>query len=710
MSSGYESESDVTSQTCFDTLSEIIERFKKAPDPGWLPNIRFGHLTVPVCLGPVYAIMDCIASTIRQTEFDSPVIFILSRHEQRLCNLSTMNELPILPDYQDKTLEYSWFSSVLEGNRTNEGPGGWKQVENKNEWELNLSLPKEAFIIFSVDPYMSADCALALTGLVQWACDTAERQGANIRVLTTSSHFGNQLLSELVSIRSQYPVTHYELPIPTYVDVIPADALDNSEGDEMFDRIETRALARDEDDKHALLFVPPLVRTDIWPNLGPALSRNDLLIKHINDDGPLMEWHLTAQNGPATLHDFGTVIDVDVEHPIPSFLYGYSHAQIVLGKRCFRKVFDKDVKQVVYTQLALTQHELNDLQWWCYQPDITPGNITIYLGADGLRACEDAPVYAPRHVENDHAAGFIAGVYAISHWGVDVGRVLQAFVKSPGIVFEMEQRLQKVGIIHPRAQKLCLGDSQEAVFKAVLHLVRYDHRLAHFIALKSSDPQVRRLKVQLAVAMVLAKDWFFETHGEVILCGWGVRDYVTWGDLWLNMGLWKRLSSDHEDFENLSVSDTSIITDAYNTESLPAQGAFIFRQMTTALEEILNGMTEYPDVCLPPHRIRNEVGDLDIHQMKQLLRHFLCSHLYQATKSHLVIDAEDHGHLEHILLSSRTKLELRSSLFPLTIRTFMDLEEDGIVYGICTLLVLEEDTLIGTRWTYVPHDLIAEWF
>jgi hypothetical protein len=149
-------------------------------------------------------------------------------------------------------------------------------------------LPKEAFVVFFIDPYMSADCALALTGLVQWAFDISEKQAANIRVLATSNYFGNNLLSELVSIRSQYPVVHYEIPIPTHVEVIPGFTIDNSEGDEIFDNIENLVLARDDYNEHAILFVPPLTRRDIFPTTAHSLSYNALFLKNINDTGPIM--------------------------------------------------------------------------------------------------------------------------------------------------------------------------------------------------------------------------------------------------------------------------------------------------------------------------------------------------------------------------------------------------------------------------------------
>lgn len=722
MSSGYESEAEEVSVgsddsgTPFVSLSTIIEDFKKPPEPYWLADIRFAHLVIPSCLSAEEAATREIISAIRGQEIHCPIIFVLSRHKQRICS-TEMLDLPLLPQYHETTLGYEWFSSILEKNRAGEGPGNWKQVEDADEWESSLMLPKQVFVVFSIDPYMSADCALALTGLVQWACDISETQFASIRVLTTSNLFGNNLLSELVSIRSSYPVAHYEIPIPRHVFAIPEYAVDNSHGNAMYNSIENRVLARDEDDGHAILFVPPLTRKDVFPTITQSLSHNTLLLKHVNDTGPIMKWRLTLQSNQTLQDNPATVIEVDAEHPIPSFLDGYSHVQVVLGRRCMRLLFDKDVKQVVYTETALTQTEFNDMQWWAYQPDIHPDNIVIYPGSDGLAASEGAPVYRPLHVDNDQAGGFVAGVYAMSHWGIQVDRVLEAFVKSAGIASEMKARLRRVGIIHPVTPKLCLGDAQESVFKAVLHLVRYDHRIAHFIALKSSNPEVRRLKVQVAVLMVLAKDWPLESldTARLRVRGWGVLKYALhWGDLWQNLGLWKYVSASCQDFETIEVSDTFMVSGGDGNTVVRAKGAFIFRQITTAFETILNGMAEYPDVHLPPHRIRDEVGDLDMHQMVQLLRHLVCAYNYQVTQSCLARDDEGNTYIKHVIISSSSRLgarlELSGRLNPLPLEAFIELQKDGLVYGVCTQLRLEGETLMGDHWTYIPQELAVEWF
>ncbi|KAF5623672.1 hypothetical protein F25303_11776 [Fusarium sp. NRRL 25303] len=317
MSSGYGSETDEVdvgsddSYTPLSSLSSIIEDFQKPPEPYWLADIRFGHFVVPSCLSAEETTTREITSAIRGQEIDCPIIFVLSRHRQRTCS-TEMLDLPFLPQYNEKTLEFEWFTSILEKNRAGEGPGNWKEVEDADQWERNTIRIR--------------------------------------RVLTTSNLFGNNLSSELVSIRSSYPVVHSEMPIPRHVYAIPEYAVDNSHGNAMYNSIENRVLARDQDDAHAIPFVPPLTRKDVFPTITQSLSYNTLLLKHINDTGPIMKWRLTLQSTQGLQDNPATVIEVDAEHTIPSFLDGYSHAQVALCRRYMREIFDKDIKQVLPTE------------------------------------------------------------------------------------------------------------------------------------------------------------------------------------------------------------------------------------------------------------------------------------------------------------------------------------------------------------------------
>ncbi|KAG4259219.1 hypothetical protein FPRO04_07522 [Fusarium proliferatum] len=104
------------------SLSSIIEDFQKPPEPYWLADIRFGHLVVPSCLSAEESTTREIISAIRGQEIDCPIIFVHSRHKQRICR-TEMLDLPLLPQYNETTLEYEWFSSILEKNRAGDGTG-----------------------------------------------------------------------------------------------------------------------------------------------------------------------------------------------------------------------------------------------------------------------------------------------------------------------------------------------------------------------------------------------------------------------------------------------------------------------------------------------------------------------------------------------------------------------------------------------------------
>ncbi|KAF4962883.1 hypothetical protein FSARC_9039 [Fusarium sarcochroum] len=624
MSSGYGSEASVDSDEALDQLEAIIEDLSRNPLDPDVPNLRFGHLTVPVYLKSRYCMVQELTDAVRQVHYTCPIIFITSRIEERLIRTTWVNSLVLLPKYSCQTLEYSWFLSILKDNRVvfGDGPEAWKPSEGRDTWYGKLVLPNKTFVVFSLDPDLSADCSLALIGLVHY--------------------FGCNLLSELVGVRSEYPVAHYELAIPTDFELIPERCVDDVEEDRILTRIRHRLTAGAADERHAVLFAPPYTGHEMFG----AWS----VISAIQ-----FQWHPTGH------HPKGVIIDVDADHPIPGLLNDYTHAHIVLGKRCMGRVFDEESSQVVLANLALTQGQRDALQWWCDQPEVNTENIWIYPGTSGLEPDGDVTVYRPVHVGNAQAGGFIAAVYAMSKWGVDVERVLPCFIKSPRILPEMTRRLSHQGIIQETNPRFALTGGQERVFEAILPLVRYDHRLAHFVALGSADAEVRRLKAQLAIFLVLKDDWRVEGYGEkydarVKSWGWS-KDLDSHGDLWRMLGLWKRISRDCQDFENL---EPGYLFESIGALYLPNSAALYLREDTRTFEEVLNKIArDFDSVSLTPHNVRDETEVLSHDQLRQVMWHLLCAYLYQLVLTRLVRDNVKDGYrLEHVVYSTGTSVSL----------------------------------------------------
>nr|RBQ85993.1 hypothetical protein FVER53263_06611 [Fusarium verticillioides] len=710
MSSDYESEGNVTSDDAFEILDGIIKRF--CAPPKRRSNVRFGHLTVPAYFTTKYNIVDRLSSAIHKRT-DSTQVFVLTRKEQRIFSSFEFEHMPKLL-MRDQTIDHADFCSILEYCRIDpDAPIGPGWVEGGEPlWKCDQWLPKRVFIVFSLDPWMSAACALALTGLVQWACDTAEKYGADIRVLTFSNFFGNSLLSELVSLRSQQPVEHFELPIPTQFNLIPEAAIDLTHEDHVYSTIQARMSPLNAESRNAVLVVPPINREDLFQGLQLAhdVRYQYLLLKHVEENGESMSWSL-ANCAPG----FGrtvTVIQVDLEHPIPDILYGFERVHIVLGKRCMRTVFDEETKQVVRTELSITQSELDSLRWWCFQLNHPFPYIRIYAGSEGLRANEDAAVYRPLHIMNDHAGAFISGVYGMSSWGIDPEQVVGCFIKSTPVIAQVTSLLRKEGVIHGHLARLAFTGSEETRYRVILRALGYDHRIAHFCALRSSDIKVQWIKAQLAVVLTVSKDWTLEIEpgrhfgSDIPAFGWG-SNLSDHGDLWQVLGMWKAIALNWEEFDDIT-SPREPIWDATGYLKPPIGAVQHFHATNHQLQNALHSVENY--IKLPFHGVENEIESLSDDQMREVFQHLLRAFQHQLIATRLAV-VQGHELLQHTVVSTGKSVEMRSqrTVLPLPNAIFKNVERGGVLYGICTEFIKEPDSLVAMNWTWMPHDLVAQY-
>ncbi|CZR40734.1 uncharacterized protein FPRO_10322 [Fusarium proliferatum ET1] len=711
MSSDYESEGSVTTIDGFEILDDIIEKFCSLPRSR--SNVRFGHLTLPGYFTTKYNVVDLLSSSIHEAT-ESTQVFVLTRKEQRIFSSFLYEHMPMLL-WGDQTIDHAEFCSILEWCRvepgTPEDTDVWAEG-GERWWKCDKVLPKQVFIAFSLDPWMSAACALALTGLVQWACDMAQTSGANIRVLTFSNFYGNSLLSELVSLRSQQPVEHFELPIPTHFHLIPDAAIDLTHEEHIYSTIQSRMSPLNAESRNAVLVVPPINREDFFPGLQLAhdVRYQYLLMRNVIDSGETMHWSL--RNRAPGFGRTVTVIQVDLKHPIPDVLNGFERIHIVLGKRCMRTVFDEETKQIVKTEVSITQSELDALQWWCFQLNNPFPYLRIYAGREGLSANEDAAVYRPLHIMNDHAGAFISGVYGMSTWGIDPERVVECFMKSTPVISQVTSLLRKEGVIHGRLPRFAFTGTEEATYRIALRTTGYDHRIAHFFALPSSDKKVLLLKAQLAVVLTVSKDWTIQIDpkndfgADVPVFGWGAN-LANHGDLWQVLGMWKAIAVRWKEFASLLYPLESV-WDATGYLRLPIGAADHFFVTNRDLKKALSDSDM--SLGLPSHRIEDETESLDDDHMREVMRHLLRAFQHQLIATRLgVVHGE--AHLKHTVVSTGKCVELRSkrTVSPLPDAIFKDLERNGVLYGICTEFIKEPDSLLAMNWTFIPQNLVAEY-
>ncbi|KAF4990325.1 hypothetical protein FGRMN_8554 [Fusarium graminum] len=655
-----------------------------------------------------------IRQLIQKAEPDTTVIFVMSQTEQRLAGMLPVEGLDTLMASNEQILNYEWFSSILHQNRiaSGAGPGVWKDAE-ANLWKAALILPKKAFVVFHLDPYLSADCCLALLGLFQWASDVSQRQESNIRVLATGNKSQSGLLSELAGIYTK-PVASYQLPVSTEIDLIPEECAGNIEGNEIITKI-----FEDVDrntGKHAILFVPP-PSSEMRASLDVHSRKfrdESISPKFTMDSGETLIARMNYQRNSMRYRPKTVVIDVGLGHTIPDFLTRYTHCHIVLGNSCERVVFDAVCGQLVTAKVALSKDELDEIRWWCDQPLIKTENLHIY---GGLKV-SDSTIGRPVRIEHDQAGGFIAAVCGMSNWGINVRRVLRCFIKNPLTIREMLTFLHGVGILKPKTLNSGLTDKEDRIFRAVLGIVRYDYRLARFLSMPCADVQVRRLKVQIAVLLILKDDWKMVAVGTQPDSFWGWCSRMSpLGGIWRDLSLWKRLSKDHVDFENGEFLHRPMLYDLAGVVQYPSYGCVVSCSLTRKLEAALNGIgQDFDDVAIPAHRIRDETDHLSFPQFLTVWRQLLVVFFDQLVVTSFV-QGDGEPRFEHQLKSKGFSIELRheSGEAVFDVSSMGDFEKftvpwrSNVVYGICLQFVRKRDCpLVGTQWNFIPPQCIKE--
>ncbi|KAM0187540.1 hypothetical protein ACHAPI_011077 [Fusarium lateritium] len=299
----------------------------------------------------------------------------------------------------------------------------------------------------------------------------------------------------------------------------------------------------------------------------------------------------------------------------------------------------------------------------------------------------------------------------MSDWGVDVRRVLGCFIKAPWVLREMVKELEKNQIIKKGALELALTGSEDRVFRGVLDIVRYDYRLARLLSMPCPNPRARRLRVQIAVYILLKEDWPISTTSlpPDIHWGWG-SSLSSCGELWHGLASWKRISRDCSDFENLDAHVTREVCDSSGQLTLRSDGAVLFRVITRQLELTLNEIgKDFDNVSLPAHNIKDESEELPMDQLIEVWGDVSTSFYDQIVMTRRVAgDDDDEPRFEHSIWSTGVpvllKVENNVDLFNEQNFDVLSTEFNcNVVFGICMkFLRLEDSSLVGVQWSLIP--------
>ncbi|KAH7001059.1 hypothetical protein EDB80DRAFT_686029 [Ilyonectria destructans] len=702
----------MSASTTNETL-DAIAHWASSSDPVVFRHLRVSHgdFTHP-------SVRQAIWKSV--TKHKDHVIFVGSKMETDVAKDDTWDSNSESPP---TFATYVEFVDLLEKNRakSGKGPEAWKEEWQSDGWIL----PSRVLIIMSIEPQMPCECALALVAAVHWAMDIAQRKDARARVLTMSPEEEALALISLLEL--------YSVPWATQVDM--SGALPKGYRTVCADPSELARqvlfnLTPEPTEKDIILCFPPDERAF---SLGAHFQRLKTLggldkawVESLSNYLPTTELvRSTFRSHIAPGH----LVYMNNGFRAPCGIDGFDRVHIVLGSTDMRPVFDAVTGQITLTELSLSRDERLDQVSWIGRADCLPENIFVYLDTQHRTVEEFVDAGQTRRrlqVSNHQLGGFLGALAGISHWGLDVFQVAEQFVRENFALREMATRMTRQGILVRSSDSIYNGltlgmrDDEPRIFKAVLPILNYDHRLAYFLARSSSSGLLRHLKVQVAAVMcvgphdvVRLQDVAGKTAAEVIptlinAC-WGcTRHMARKGAIWLMSGLWKRMAKEHGSFQSegcqqsmgLLISDTDI--------SVTALCSLEVVNIITALNDALSDL----DVANWTKAIAKETKDLDLVESQQLelQRDLLYAYAYQLAGSVMHRGLEAGPLLLTHDISTRKMLYANLTWLDSILDTARQSEKKpNCVFGIYHFLSREGKDVGFQDWTWIPTQLIRDW-
>ncbi|KAJ4179277.1 hypothetical protein NW755_012621 [Fusarium falciforme] len=416
------------------------------------------------------------------------------------------------------------------------------------------------------------------------------------------------------------------------------------------------------------------------------------------------------------------VLDLNANCPLlPTALEGYDEVHVVLGSSYQDVAWHHGVGQLALFNRVTARDERRDQLWWAHQPNAKA--TYVYTGGSSIEAFLEAGYYRHRLIEDAHLGGFIASVFDMQSWGIDVKRVVRRCVRAPALhmTMEMLDRLSVQRIISQ--DRFILPGLDAKAFRAILPMVNYDHRLALFVALDSESPDivVKMVKVQLAalatfglervfspksleqslLELTLADEQLFSLLFEACR-GYGRRLAQT-GTMWLSLGLWKHFLSVQSGLDNPRFK---ALHDIIGMDIGVAQLA------EKRVTEMCRALQAQGIKISPAMQVSDENTDIDKDEVSQLQAHLLRSFLHQLVGGYCPRASSE---LAHKLVATDAQVhqigydESITGILPVD-----QIHEEGptrCLFGICYLLrkVPGKAIILACDWTQIPVSAVSEW-
>ncbi|PNP79517.1 hypothetical protein FNYG_07133 [Fusarium nygamai] len=679
------------------------------------PSPGFAHIRVPPYRSGTVDFMESIRLALEKSKAMRKMFFVLPDVERDLFppNVETNPETEASDDETEAPKDGSitpvilTFSELLDALRTSksmaEDDASWAAHSN---WESGRPLPVKLLLVLCLDPLMSAECALCLVGIVKWAIEVDEDWPmAEIRVLTVSAEPSFNFLANVVSYTSPGArVAELDLAAigEQHWDRDPP-VLEKPGGTSYASRIHEK-FRQNRDHKRLILSFDTKLESDFKKLLSGR--ENELIdfvqVQATQDARPLLNL-ARSDNGPKSLF-----ISFLGEVPFrPLKIEGFDELHVALGSSPVTRMEWEDFSCQVISAMFPVSWEDRQLQhWWIHQPSIP--DRYLYLGVEDISLFTGSGSPRNRLVEGVQLGGFIASLADISSWGIDTGKTLSCFVRQTHRVHEMTLKLHAQRLL--KQDRFELSGHEAIIFRAVLPTLGYDHRLALLVAL-DAEPNVRRVKVQLAVMLKHRMNKILSFHGKIANDSTQYRKLLkechglgssmaSKGVMWLSLGILKRhqkMTEQHGAYDPKKDRLSSMVRiDSGKAELV---GVEVGKMLALLAENEI-----YVDTT---QSVTQETDVLSLEAQDQLSLHLLQAY------AHSLIVSEDHGgygapRIVHKVVSTWIDSEMIRAA-QLHERNSNPVKPGEFRFGICHEMFLDRNKHALLDWTSIPAKTVVQW-
>ncbi|KAF5644479.1 hypothetical protein F52700_2478 [Fusarium sp. NRRL 52700] len=667
-------------------------------------QVRFGHIqTSPYRLGKVSLLESVRQISMKANQLNAEMIFVVSAIEKEL-GIGVKDDGKVTP----VILTFSELIDALRASKKGSSEGHWATAP-KPPWKKGQVLPIEVVLVICLDPHMSADCALGLLGTVRWAIDQASHwDQTDIRVLTLSAEKEFNFLSDVVSFLAPgKQVATVDLSVNDPRDGTSGSwIVDDKGGDGYVDRLLERLRAGKDCRRIILSFDERLgEQFEQQVNETEKATVDFRTVEATVSAAPLLHLHRSNQ-GPKILF-----ITFKGEVPfLPLQIQDFDELHLVLGTGgVFKKAWDEISRQVIDLGHWASMEDRHLQSWWASQPSIP--SRTVYTVGVSLTQFLEGGGSRIRLVENAHLGGFIASLADIASWGIDPGTALGCFVRQPQRAQEMSLRLHTQRLTSKDGLSLPLKEAE--VFRAVVSLLGYDHRLALFVAL-DCRPEVRRVKVQLAAMLKYSTNQVLMIHQSVFddrkkyntilrACHGLGSSMARQGTMWLNLGLLKRYQKLVEQHDGDGSPDDTL-SDLVRVR--PERALLIERETGEILDRLVKLGVNVDNTV----SVAQEMNELSPEAREEISHHLVRAFTHNlVVTDNLNEDEKGAPRLCHNAMATWLVLTQSGRARLIEINSYLK-KERSCAFGISLDIGRDQKGHhLLNDWTYIPGIVVAEW-